>query len=88
MVSRLTAVSSQYLIHFLKSLQTLRDNLKDKIKALPVFGGAIYVLKNYNSYLDFFLLISFIYAAVMMPEGRAMTATPTRADIIVIIRPT
>ena len=38
----------------------------------------------YNSYLDFFLDISFIYAAVIIPVGRAITATPTRADIIVM----
>ena len=42
---------------------------------------------DYNSYLDFFLLISFIYAAVMIPVGRAITAMPTRADTMVIIRP-
>ena len=42
---------------------------------------------DHSSYLDFFLLISFMYAAVIMPDGRAMTATPTRADIIVMNLP-
>ena len=32
-------------------------------------------------------MISFMYAAVIMPVGRAITAIPISADIIVIMRP-